>query len=63
MALINDAYSDTLGKLLRYEAGLLNAFNRTLQQLLLLQDRRARDEEEGQVVDVLPGPASERDAA
>jgi hypothetical protein len=63
MALINDSYSDTLGKCLRYEAALMNAFNRTLQQLLLLQDRRARNEEEGQVVDVLPVPSSERDAA
>jgi hypothetical protein len=63
MVLIKDAYHDTLGKLLRYESGLLHAFNRTLQQLLLLQDRRARDDEEGQVVDVLPAQSSEREAA
>ena len=44
LALICDSESqDTLGKLSRYEAGLLNVFNRTLQQLLFLQDREARE--------------------
>src|SRR5262245_4309679 len=54
---------ETLGTLFRYEAALMNAFNRTLQQLLFLQDRRAREEEKGQVVDVLPDASTERDAA
>jgi hypothetical protein len=58
-----DSQKDTLGKLLRYEAALMNAFNRTLQQLLFLQDRRARDEDETQVVDVLPSPSNGRDTA
>jgi hypothetical protein len=48
----------TLGTLFRYEAALMNAFNRTLQQLLFLQDRRARDEDGNQVVDVLPSPSN-----
>ena len=43
LALIQDSQNqDTVGKLFRYEAALMNAFNRTLQQLLFLQDRRAR---------------------
>jgi hypothetical protein len=53
---------DTLGTLFRYEAALMNAFNRTLQQLLFLQDRRTREEEKGQIVDV-PDPSAERNAA
>ena len=58
-ALIADSESnDTLGKLSRYEAALMNAYNRTLQQLLFLQDRRARDEHESQVVEILPSPSN-----
>ena len=53
----------TLGTLFRYEAALMNAFNRTLQQLLFLQDRRARDEDESQVVEILTSPSNGRDAA
>lgn len=34
---------NTPGTLFRYEAALMSALNRTLQQLLFLQDRRARD--------------------
>jgi hypothetical protein len=49
---------DTLGTLFRYEAALMNAFNRTLQQLLFLQDRRAREEDESMVVDVLPSSSN-----
>ena len=41
----------------------MNAFNRTLQQLLFLQDRRARDEDESQVVEILTSPSNGRDAA
>ena len=49
---------NTLGTLFRYEAALMNAFNRTLQQLVFLQDRRGRDEDESQVVEVLPSPSN-----
>ena len=54
---------NTLGTLLRYEAALTNAFNRTLQQLLFLQDRRARSEDDSDVVEALPLPSNERDTA
>jgi hypothetical protein len=53
----------TLGTLFRYEAALMNAFNRPLQQLVVLQDRRARHEDESQVVDVLPSPSNGSDVA
>ena len=44
-ALINDAgSSDALGKLARHEATLMNAFTKTLQMLLLLQNNRAHSE-------------------
>ena len=62
IALIQDS-QDLLGRCLRYETALMNMFNRTLQQMLFLQDRRARNEEQRQVVDVLPTPSVERDAA
>jgi hypothetical protein len=39
----------------RYEAALMNGANRTLQQLVVLQDRRARENGEDQIVEVLPG--------
>jgi hypothetical protein len=45
---------DTLGTLFRYEAALMNASNRTLQQLLVLQDRRAREEAEANTIDLSP---------
>jgi hypothetical protein len=56
-ALIHDS-GDMLRKCLRYEAALMNAFNRALQQLVFLQDRRARDEDENRVVEILPSPAN-----
>jgi hypothetical protein len=46
--------ADTLGTLFRYEAALMNASNRTIQQLLVLQDRRAREEAEANTIDVSP---------
>ena len=52
---------DTLGTLFRYETALMNAFNRTLQQLLCLQDRRAR--EESQVLDIVPNDHKQNAAA
>ena len=54
---------ETLTALFRYEAAIMNSFNRTLQQLLFLQDRRARDEDESQTVDVQPAPSNGGDAA
>ena len=57
LALICDSKrQDTLGKLSRYEAALLNVFNRTLHQLMLLQDREARELEAEPVAKVLPAP-------
>jgi hypothetical protein len=62
LALIQDSQKqDTLGKLSRYEAALLNVSTRTLQQLLFLQDRRARDD--SGVVEVLALPVNGPDAA
>ena len=44
-ALIDDAcFNDALGKLARHEATLMNAFTKTLQMLLLLQDKRSNAE-------------------
>jgi hypothetical protein len=54
---------ETLAALFRYEAAIMNSFNRTLQQLLFLQDRRARDEDESQTGDVQPAPSNGGDAA
>jgi hypothetical protein len=57
LALIRDSQNqDTLGKLSRYEAALLNVFNRTLQQLMFLQDREARELEVEPVAKALPAP-------
>jgi hypothetical protein len=39
----NDDFHNALAKLSRYEAFLLNAFNRTLQQLLFLRSQRQAD--------------------
>jgi hypothetical protein len=44
-ALLRDGvYGDALGKLARHETTLMNAFTKTLQMLLLLQNNRATDE-------------------
>ena len=50
-----------LALLSRYETALMNNFNRTLQQLLVLQDRRRLQEEESMTLDLLPEP--KKDAA
>ena len=47
---------DALGKLSRYEAALLNVFNRTLHQIMLLQDREVREFEAETAARVLPAP-------
>ena len=52
-------YPSRLSLLSRYEAGLLNAFNRTMQQLLVLQEHRRQEEEKTKV---LPPPAANDDA-
>jgi hypothetical protein len=39
----------------------MNAFSRTLQQLIVLQDRRAQMDDASQVVDVLPTPPNRAD--
>ena len=44
-ALVNDAASgDALGKLARHETMLMNAFNKTLQAILVLQEKRCETE-------------------
>lgn len=49
-ALIRDGReNDTLGKLSRYEARLLNAVDRTLRQLLVIQNTRMAGEEPRQI--------------
>ena len=56
-ALINDAgSSDALGKLARHEATLMNAFTKTLQMLLLLQEDRAKRKGEPVVLEAVALP-------
>ena len=50
--IIDSRNKDALGKLIRYEAALLNVFNRTLHQLMLLQDREAHEIEGDSVVQI-----------
>jgi hypothetical protein len=52
--IIDSRNQDSLGKLSRYEAALLNVFNRTLHQLMLIQDREAREIEGDPVVQIPP---------
>lgn len=63
-ALIQDArYHDTLGKLSRHEAGLMNAYAKTLHMLLVLQSRRADDSGGDRVVEVLSRSPNGPDAS
>ena len=55
---IDYANSTYLTILARYDTALLNAFDRTLQQLLVLQDRRRAKEREG-TVELLAPPAND----
>jgi hypothetical protein len=56
-ALINDAVrSDALGKLGRHEATLMNAFTKTLQMLLLLQENRENRKSEPVVLESVALP-------
>ena len=59
LALVVDAArGDALGKLARHETTLMNAFTKTLQMLLLLQENRAQSEVEDVIVEVIPPPAN-----
>ena len=56
-ALINDAgSSDALGKLARHEATLMNAFTKTLQMLLLLQENGPKRKSEPAVLEAVALP-------
>ena len=56
-ALIEHAIdSDALGKLARHETMLMNAFTKTLQMLLLLQDKRSSTENEPVMVEAVALP-------
>ena len=58
-ALINDAcFSDALGKLTRHEATLMNAFTKTLQMLLLLQENRENRKGEPVMLEAVALPAA-----
>ncbi len=46
-------YHDALGKLSRYEAGLMNGYAKTLQMLLTFQSRRADENNAHSVVEPL----------
>ena len=55
LALLNDAArGDALGKLARHETTLMNAFTKTLQMLLLLQEKRAQSEVQDVIIEVSP---------
>jgi hypothetical protein len=58
-ALLQDGvYGDGLGKLARHEASLMNAFTKTLQMLLLLQENRSnRNRDPVMIEAVLPRAA------
>lgn len=53
-ALIEDArWNDALGKLARHETTLMNAFTKTLQTLLLLQDNRSNTKSEPVILEAV----------
>jgi len=58
-ALIEHAIcNDALGKLARHETMLMNAFTKTLQMLLLLQDKRSNKESEPVIVEAIALPSA-----
>jgi hypothetical protein len=58
-ALIDDArYSDALGKLARHEATLMNAFTKTLQTLLLLQETRGDTKSDPVMIEAVALPSA-----
>jgi hypothetical protein len=63
-ALREDAtYCDTLGKFSRHEAGLMNAYAKTLHMLLLLQGRQDGGSNGDHLVEIVSLPPKIRDAA
>ena len=61
LALIRDSQRhDTLGKLSRHEAALMNAFTKTLQMLHFIQSQRAVEDDP--VIDAVAIPSNGRDA-
>lgn len=60
-ALIRDGIcNDALGKIARHEATLMNAFTKTLQMLLLLQERRRSEESENLIIEAVALPLKDR---
>jgi hypothetical protein len=58
-ALIDDArYSDALGKLARHEATLMNAFTKTLQTLLLIQETRGDTKSDPVMIEAVALPSA-----
>jgi hypothetical protein len=56
-ALINDAASgDALGKLARHETILMNAFNKTLQAILVLQEQRCETDSQSVTLEAIALP-------
>jgi hypothetical protein len=55
---INYSNSPYFAPLARHEIGLLNGFDRTLEQLLVLQDRRRAREREA-TVELIAPPAND----
>jgi hypothetical protein len=59
LALIEDAtWNDALGKLTRHETTLMNAFTKTLQMLLLLQENRGNRKGDPVILEVALPPAA-----
>ena len=56
-ALVNDAAKgDALGKLARHETMLMNAFNKTLQTILVLQEKRCERNNESVTLEAIALP-------
>jgi hypothetical protein len=63
-ALMHDAQDgDTLGKLSRYDAALMNGYTKTLQMLLALQSHRAEEDRAPPLVEALPLPPKAEEVA
>jgi hypothetical protein len=56
LALMDGRYGDTLGKIGRHETMLMNAFTKTLHQLVLLQHDRANDKDDTAKLKVITLP-------
>jgi hypothetical protein len=53
LALIKDGFGDALGRLARHETTLMNAFTKTLQVLLLLQENRDDNKREPVMIEAV----------